>query len=57
LVESEKYRIFAAANLKIKFIMIKKINSKNVSTKPLNVPKNINRNGKNNMRFTKIDKK
>ena len=37
--------------------MIKKINSKNVSTKPLNVPKNINRNGKNNMRFTKIDKK
>lgn len=32
-------------------------NTKQVSTKPVNVPKNINRNGKNNMRFTKIDKK
>lgn len=32
-------------------------NAKQVSTKPVNVPKNINRNGKNNMRFTKIDKK
>ena len=32
-------------------------NTKKVSTKPVNVPKNINRNGKNNMRFTKIDKK
>ena len=32
-------------------------NTKQVSTKPVNVPKNINRNGRNNMRFTKIDKK
>lgn len=32
-------------------------NTKQVSTKQVNVPKNINRNGKNNMRFTKIDKK
>lgn len=32
-------------------------NTKQVSTKPVNVPKNINRNGKNNMRFNKIDKK
>lgn len=32
-------------------------NTKKVSTKPVNVPKNINRNGKNNMRLTKIDKK
>ena len=32
-------------------------NIKRVSTKPVNVPKNINRNGKNSMRFTKIDKK
>ena len=32
-------------------------NTKKVSTKPVNIPKNINRNGKNNMRFTKIDKK
>ena len=33
------------------------VNTKQVSTKPINVPKNINRNGKNNMRFTKIVKK
>lgn len=32
-------------------------NTKQVSTKPVHVPKNINRNGKNNMRLTKIDKK
>ena len=32
-------------------------NAKQVSTKPVNVQKNINRNGKNNMRFSKIDKK
>ncbi len=32
-------------------------NTQKVSTKPVNVPKNINRNGKNNMRFTKINKK
>lgn len=32
-------------------------NTKQVSTKTVNVPKNINRNGKNNMRFNKIDKK
>lgn len=32
-------------------------NTKQVSTKPVSVPKNINRNGKNNMRFTKINKK
>lgn len=44
-------------------IMSKKTNNKSngstkkVNTKPVNVPKNINRNGKNNMRFTKIDKK
>lgn len=43
--------------------MVKKGNNKNngntkpVSTKPVNVPKNINRNGKNNMRFNKINKK
>lgn len=48
---------------KIVTIMSKKTNNKSngntkkVSTKPVNVPKNINRNGKNNMRFTKIDKK
>lgn len=32
-------------------------NTKKVSTKPVNPSKNINRNGKNNMRYTKIDKK
>lgn len=32
-------------------------NTKQASTKPVKVPKNINRNGKNNMRFTKINKK
>ena len=32
-------------------------NTKQVSTKLVNIQKNINRNGKNNMRFTKIDKK
>lgn len=44
-------------------VMGKNTNSKHneniqkVSTKPVNVPKKINRNGKNNMRYTKIDKK
>lgn len=41
--------------------MGKKTNNKGnniqVSTKPVNNPKNINRNGKNSMRLTKIDKK
>ena len=31
--------------------------TKQVSTKPTNIPKNINKNGKNNMRLTKTDKK
>ena len=30
---------------------------KRVSPKPVNAPKNINRNGKNSMRYTKIDEK
>ena len=32
-------------------------NAKRDSTKPVKIPKNINRNGENNMRLTKIDKK
>ena len=32
-------------------------NNTQVSTKPINTPKIINRNGKNSMRLTKIDKK
>ena len=32
-------------------------NAKRDSTKPVKIPKNINRNGKNNMRLAKIDKK
>lgn len=32
-------------------------NTKKVSTKPVKVQKNINRNGKNSMRFNKTDKK
>ena len=32
-------------------------NTKQVSTKLVNIPRNINRNDKNNMRFIKINKK